>query len=203
MPPALGGLRLEYKTSMVIKGILTSFIMFLAMSFCSGWFCKASARVNVAKTKKLELPAKTGDDTMADLLSVEILPDKIADGETTNSFLTKMADNSLSLAWKNSPLRYSAAGKAVETAEKKLNVEAVYQDAHQVSHKFNFKVLAIQALAKIQYTGWVNAALNYDLKAARAAAEVSEALSERNDLVLRHEVSNTEQTSAVSLQWKW
>lgn len=199
MRPSEDGPGLEYKSSMVVKGILTVFTMFLSLSL--GSFCQA--KVNVAKTKKLVLPEKVGADSIADIFTVEILPDKVAPDETTQSFLTKMADNSLSLYWKNSPLRHSTAGKAVETAEKKLNVEAVYQDDHQVSHRFNFKVLAIQALAKIQYTGWVNAALNYDLKAARAAAEVTEQLSERNDLVLSHEVSNTEQKSAVSLKWKW
>lgn len=177
--------------------------MFTVMSLCANYDCSALARVNIDKTQKLELPPKTGDDSMTEMLTAEILPERIAADETSSSFLTKMADNSLALYWRNSPLRYSAAGKAVEKAEKKLNLETVYQDTHQVSHRFNFKVLAIQALAKIQYTGWVNAALNYDLKAARAAAEVTEALSDRNDLVLRHEVSNTEQKSAVSLQWKW
>lgn len=188
---------------MVIKAVLTAFTVFMVMGLVPGVTSIASARVNIEKTKKLVLPEKVGAQSMGDVLSVEILPNKISDGETTESFLTKMADNSLQLYWKHSPLRYSAAGKAVETAEKKLNVEAGFQDENKVNHRFNFKVLAIQALAKIQYTGWVNAALNYDLKAARAAAEVSEALSDRNDLVLTHEMSNTEQKSALSLQWKW
>lgn len=199
MPPALNGLGLEYKLSMVMKLVLTVLTVFATMSLGS----LAQAKVNLAKTKKLELPAKTGAESMTDIFTVEILPDKVVPGETTQSFLTKMADNSLALYWRNSPLRYSQAGKAVEAAEKKLNVEAVYQDDNQISHRFNFKVLAIQALAKIQYTGWVNAALNYDLKAARAAAEVTEQLSDKNDLVLSHEVSSTEQKSAVSLKWKW
>lgn len=184
---------------MVNKGILTILTVMIGLSFGS----LAQARVKLENTKKLILPEKTGADSLADVFTTEILPTSLAPGETSESFLTKMADNSLSLYWKHSPLRHSAAGKAVETAEKKLNVEAVYQDDNQVSHRFNFKVLAIQALAKIQYTGWVNAALNYDLKAARAAAEVSEAISDKNDLVVSHEMSNTEQKSAVSLKWKW
>lgn len=184
---------------MVIKTVLTVFTVFLSLSL--GSLCQA--KVNVAKTKKLVLPEKAGAESLADIFTAEILPDKVAADETTQSFLTKMADNSLSLYWKHSPLRHSAAGKAVETAEKKLNLEAVYQDDNKVSHRFNFKVLAIQALAKIQYTGWVNAALNYDLKAARAEAEVTEQLSEKNDIVVSHQVSNTEQKSAVSLKWKW
>lgn len=184
---------------MVVRLILTVFTMFSVLSLG----CLASAEVNIAKTKKLVLPDKAGAESLSDVLATEILPTKLAADETTQSFLTKMADNSLSLYWKHSPLRHSPAGKAVESAEKKLNVEASYQDENKVNHKFNFKVLAIQALAKIQYTGWVNAALNYDLKAARAAAEVTESLSDKNDLVLSHEMTDSEQKSAVSLKWKW
>lgn len=163
----------------------------------------ASAKVNVRKTKRLTLPEKTEAKSLSDMLTVDILPESISEGETSESFLTKVADNSLALYWKNSPIRYTPAGKAVETAEKKLNVQASYRDQNQVDHKFNFKVLALQALAKIQYTGWVNAALNYDLKAARAAAEVTEPLSGKKDLVLSHEVGVGESKSAVSLKWKW
>ncbi len=199
MPPSKSGPGLEYISGMVVRFVLTLFTMFSVLSLGS----LASAKVNVANTKKLVLPAKAGAESLSDVFAGEILPERISADETSQSFLTKVADNSLSLYWKHSPLRHSTAGKAVESAEKKLNVEASFKDENQVDHRFNFKVLAIQALAKIQYTGWVNAALNYDLKAARAAAEVSEALSDKNDLVLSHEMSNHEQKSAVSLKWKW
>lgn len=185
--------------SMMLRVFLTLFMMFSIAGFGSVAF----AKVNVKKTQRLVLPEKTGDQSIANILAVEILPTQVAADETSQSFLTKVADNSLSYYWKNSPLRHSAAGKAVETAEKKLNVEAVYQDENNINHRFNFKVLAIQALAKIQYTGWVNAALNYDLKSARAAAEVVEPLSDKKDLILSHEIAKGEQKSAVSLQWKW
>ena len=163
----------------------------------------ASAKVNIEHTKRLVLPAKVGAESLTESFGTEILPSSLAAGETSQTFLSKVADNSLNLYWKHSPLRYTTAGKAVETAEKKLNVEATYKDTNNVDHRINFKVLAMQALAKIQYTGWVNAALNYDLKDARAAAEVSEALSEKSDIVLSHEITKLDQKSGVSLQWKW
>lgn len=169
----------------------------------SGLGSLASAKVNVEQTKQLVLPDAVGDESLTETYAVKILPSRIASDETSGSFLTKMADNSISLYWKHSPLRHTSAGKAVETAEKKLNVEASYKDDNNVDHKFNFKVLAMQALAKIQYTGWVNAALNYDMKAASTAAEISEALSERSDLVISHEISKLDQKSGLSLQWNW
>ena len=199
MPRVFHGLGLEYISGMVLRIILTA----LTILSVSGIGSLASAKVNIEHTKRLVLPAKVGAESISDTFATEILPNKLAADETSESFLSKVADNSLTLYWKHSPLRHSPAGKAVETAEKKLNVEASYKDENNIDHKINFKVLAMQALAKIQYTGWVNAALNYDLKAARAAAEVSEALSEKSDIVLSHEVSKLDQKSGVSLKWKW
>jgi hypothetical protein len=184
----------------MVSRIFITLLMLFSVTLVGSF---ASAKVNVRKTKRLTLPEKTEAKSLTDLLTVDILPASLAENATSDSLLAKVADNSLALYWRNSPLRYSATGKAIETAEKKLNVQATYRDQNHVDHKFNFKVLALQALAKIQYTGWVNAALNYDLKAARAAAEVIEPLSDKKDLVLSHEVGSGEQKSAVSLKWKW
>ncbi|AZZ37940.1 hypothetical protein CIK05_14390 [Bdellovibrio sp. qaytius] len=195
----IDGPGLEYINGMVVRFILTVFTMLSILGLGS----LASAEVNIAETKRLELPAKVGAESLTETFGTEVLPNKLAADETSQTFLSKVADNSLNLYWKHSPLRYTTAGQAVETAEKKLNVEASYKDDSNIDHHFNFKVLAMQALAKIQYTGWVNAALNYDLKAARAAAEVTEALSDKSDIVLSHEVSKYDHKSGVSLKWKW
>ena len=198
-PPQFRGPGLEDINGMVVRFVLTVFTMFSIL----GLGLNASAEVNIAETKRLELPDKVGAESLTEAFGTEVLPSSLASGETSQTFLTKVADNSINLYWKHSPLRYTTAGKAVETAEKKLNVEATYKDNNNVDHRINFKVLAMQALAKIQYTGWVNAALNYDLKAARAAAEVSEALSDKTSIVLSHEVSKIDHKSGLSLNWKW
>lgn len=189
----------EYRVSMTLRLVITTFLMFQTCFL--GQF--ASAKINIKKTKRLVMPAKIQYQPLAEVLTPEIIPSDIKEGDSGEVVLTKMADKGLAMYWNNSPMRHSSAGRAVEAAEKKLNLQAEYRDENKVQHKINFKVMAVQALAKIQYTGWVNAALNYDLKAARAEAEVSEPLSDKKDLVLSHEVKSGEQKSAVSLKWKW
>ena len=75
--------------------------------------------------------------------------------------------------------------------------------AEKTEHKFSFKVLAAQALAKIEYIGWVKAALKYDAKSANAQAELMENLSNNKDLVISHSVGNSESKSQLSLRWNW
>jgi hypothetical protein len=74
---------------------------------------------------------------------------------------------------------------------------------HKTEHKITVKLLAMQALAKVEYKGWVRAGLNYDAKAAKTEAELLEALSENKDLVVSQSFTATENKSQVSLRWNW
>ena len=61
----------------------------------------------------------------------------------------------------------------------------------------------MQALAKIEYKGWVRAGLNYDAKAAKTEAEVLESISENKEFVVSQSVTASENKSQVSLRWNW
>lgn len=175
---------------------ISFFLVFF--SFLSTW-----AQVDHVYSKRLFLPEKNLGTSFGDYLTYSILPSKLESGENSAVLLSKIADNSLSLVWNNSPLRYSPVGKTAETVEKKVNVEAHFKDEEQVEHKFNLKLLAIQSLAKIEYKGWMSAALNYDIRQARSEAELIESLSNNKDLILSHSIKKDENKSAVSLRWKW
>ena len=90
-------------------------------------------------------------------------------------------------------------------AEKKMQAEVNLgaTGPEKTEHKFSFKVLAAQALAKIEYIGWVKAALKYDLKSANAEAELMENLANNKDLIISHSVSSAESKSQLSLRWNW
>ena len=61
----------------------------------------------------------------------------------------------------------------------------------------------MQALTKLEYKGWVNAAVNYDARAAKTEAEVSEKIFNKQDLVISHAISREENKSQVALRWNW
>lgn len=180
--------------------IISSIFLMLTMILT---VATASAKVDIQKTKRLYMPDKKEDVLISEAFTLKVQPKQIAPDESSKKVLSKMVDNSLSYYWENSQLRYSPVGKTAEAVEKKVNLEANYKDENNIEHKVSFKVLAMQALAKIEYKGWVNAFLNYDMKSARAEAALVEALSSKNDLVLSHAVTHSEQKSELSLRWKW
>lgn len=73
----------------------------------------------------------------------------------------------------------------------------------KMDHKLSLKLLAMQALAKIQYIGWTRAEINYDAKAAKTEVEVLENISNNKDLVISHSFTATENKSQLSLRWNW
>jgi hypothetical protein len=106
------------------------------------------ARVDLKNTKVLELPADFSAALITEDEKNKIIPKSIDDNESGNEVLAKMADNVASMWWSSTPLRKTSVGRAADAAEKKLNVQAQFEDSRKVKHNFNFKVLAMQALAR-------------------------------------------------------
>lgn len=159
--------------------------------------------VNVKKTHKLILPNDVHQESLMDIINNEILPDQITEGESEQQIFTKMADKSISYYWKVTPLRNTTVGRAAETVEKNMKVEAGFKDTQNVEHKFSFKILAVQALAKIEYKGWIKAAFNYDAKSEQTKAEIIESISNNNEIVISHAVQNSINQSELSMRWNW
>ena len=116
-----------------------------------------------------------------------------------------MIDNTLSFWWERSPAKNTSLGQVAEKVDKNLKTEmSLGRSADQkTEHKLSIKLLAMQALAKLEYKGWVRAGLNYDARAAKTEAEILEALSPNKDLVVSQSFTAAENKSQVSLRWNW
>ena len=184
---------------MVFLKILT--ILTLIFTFSSkGW-----SDVDLQRTQKLNLPQDISEPLISSETSKKIQPKSVGAGESGSSVISKIADNSLALIWDSSNLKRTAVGQVVEKAEKNLKTEMTFTDnsANKTQHKFCFKILAMQALAKLEYKGWLNAAINYDAKASKTEAEVSEKIFNRQDIVISHVMLPEESKSQVALRWSW
>ena len=188
---------MEFKTNKSILMTLAVLIQLMLGSFAQAQY------VNVKKTKKLMLPSDVQQESILNVISTEILPTNIAAGESESQIFMKMADKGISYYWKVTPLRQTSIGRAAEAVEENMKVEAGFKDTQNVEHKFNFKILAMQALAKIEYSGWVKAAFNYDAKSEQTKAEIIEAISNNSDIVISHAVQSTENQSELSMRWNW
>lgn len=165
----------------------------------------AQARVDVKKTKRIVFPSNVSEPLLSEESSRRILPQKIEPGESGSSVISEMIDNSFSLWWEKSAIKTTTVGQIAEQVDKKLKTEVNLgtSEDQKIEHKISVKVLAVQTLAKIEYRGWVRAAVNYDARASRAEAEVLENLSANQDLKLSHSMKSGEQTSQLSLLWNW
>jgi hypothetical protein len=162
------------------------------------------ARTTVENTKRLYMPQLTAEESVVASVSNKITKSLTA-ADSSQSVISKVIDSSLSYWWENSGIKNTSVGKAADSVEKKMQAEVNLGStgAEKTEHKFSFKVLAAQALAKIEYIGWVKAALKYDAKSANAQAELLENLSNNKDLVISHSVGRAESKSQLSLRWNW
>ncbi len=181
------------------------FSLIFILSLTCGISINCEARVDIDSTKRLILP----DDPAEPLLSAEntqrILPKKIEAGESGASVVSQMMDNSFSLWWEKSAIKQTSIGRAADKIEKNLKTEMNLGTSgyKKTEHKISIKLLAMQALAKIEYKGWVRAGLNYDARAAKTEAAVTENISEHQDLMVSHTIQSGESKSQVSLLWNW
>ena len=161
------------------------------------------ANLILKKTKIMSLPPEMTATLITEEIKNKIIPSTISANESGQQVLAKMADNTASLWWSTTPLKNSSIGRAADAAEKKLNIQAAFEDDNKVKHIFSFKVLAMQALARLEYKGWVHAAISYDARAAKTEAEISEQISPTEDFIISHSMTTAENKSQVGFRWIW
>jgi hypothetical protein len=181
------------------------FQLLFIFSLACGLTCTAQARVDLKKTKRLVLPIDPSEPLLSAETSQKILPKNVEQGESGNSVISEMIDNSFSLWWEKSPIKQTSIGKVADKVDKKLKTEVSFGKSadQKTEHKISVKVLAVQALAKLEYKGWVRAGLNYDARAAKTQAEVLENISAHQDLKLSHSMSSDGNMSQVSWVLNW
>lgn len=164
-----------------------------------------SARVDVQNTKKLVLPEDQSVPFWTNETSNKILPKEVKSDDSGSAVASKILDNTFSYWWETSAIKQTSLGHTADQLDKKLKTEVNLGSAgpHKTEHKISVKLLAMQALAKIEYKGWVRAGLNYDARAAKTEAELLENLSPNNDLILSHSITAAEKKSQLSLRWNW
>lgn len=156
----------------------------------------------IRKTQNLIMPVEVSNPFISADTSQKIQPRSVANGASASAIVSQIADNSFSLWWDTSPIRNTQVGRAAEKVEKSMKTEVSYK-TNRVEHKISFKVLAMQALAKLEYKGWVNAAINYDARAAKTEAEVSEKIGAKQDVVISHAFTPGGNKSQVAWRWNW
>ncbi|MGZ3690722.1 MAG: hypothetical protein ACXVAX_04425 [Pseudobdellovibrio sp.] len=179
---------------------LFSYVLFFSLT--------AQAKFDVFLTGKLNMPDNVQENSTVVNLSNKVVS-SIDATDNSKTVVTKIVDNSVMYWWDNSGIRNTSVGKAVDNVQNKMRADVNLgstgsdSDKNATQHKLSMKILAAQALAKIEYYGWFKAAFTYDAKSATSEAAWYENLNNNKDLIVSHSINNIESRSQVSLRWNW
>ena len=163
------------------------------------------AKVDLRTTKPLVIPEDKVTPKITKEDVAKIIPLDIKKDESTGSVMSRIADRGFNLWFNSEFMKNSALGRAVEETQEKLKTDVVVPAStpHGVVHKFSFRVEAFQALAKMEYSGWLKAAINYDAKASETDIQFKDKVLDNKDLIVSHKANKEQGLSMIGLAWSW
>ena len=178
-------------------------ILLLMLSL--GTCCKCLAKIDLKSTKPLVIPQDTVTPRITSEDVAKIIPTDIKKDESTSSVMSRIADRTFNAWFNSSTIKNSAVGRIAEKTQEKLKTDVVVAGAkpEDTTHKFSFRIEAFQALAKLEYTGWMKAVVDYDAKVSQTNVEVKEKVFHDKDLVLSHKKNSEQGLSMIGLAWSW
>lgn len=187
---------LKRNTGMKILVFFLSFMFLCSLSV---------AKVDLKSTQRLIIPVDNVTPRFSRNDVEQIIPLDLKSGERENIVLSRIADRGFSYWYQNSGLKDSSVGRMAHEAQQKLKTDVVVKDAGAsgVDHRFSFKFEIFQALAKVEYTGWLNAAINYDVRETATNIFFKEKLFDGKDLFLNHKSTRQQDLSMIGFVWSW
>ncbi|KHD88976.1 MAG: hypothetical protein OM95_05790 [Bdellovibrio sp. ArHS] len=169
-----------------------------------GFTCTCLGKVDLKATKRLIIPKDTVTPKITKADVAKVIPLDLKEGDSQGTVISRIADRGFSLWFNSKMMKETALGRFAEQTQEKLKTDVVVpaKDSQGVSHKFSFRVEAFQALAKVEYSGWLKAAFNYDAKASATDIIVKEKFRNK-DLFVTHKANKSEDLSMVGVAWSW
>lgn len=136
----------------------------------------------------------------------KIVPKDVTPQQSSSEVLRKMSDRAVQV-WLKSPTMQSMA--VVQTAQKVENAmkaEVVLgepKEEGEVQHKLNFQVQAFQTTSRVDYSGYVNCTVSYNLREQKTGVEFREKIFKNKDLYVNHSLTRQENLSSVGMKWSF
>lgn len=162
------------------------------------------AKLTVDNTQPIAVPVVQAPEEITTKDVEKIIPTDLQATNDLNQVALRIADRSIQ-AWFNSAhIQASAIGQTANTVQEKMATDITVKsdEPEGVEHKFSVQLMALQAMAKLQYSGWLNAVFNYDARAAKSMIEFSEKVFNK-DFFVNHSSSSKGDVSAVGIKWGW
>jgi hypothetical protein len=158
----------------------------------------------ITKFPKNDLPSEFTKEEIN-----KYLPSQLVATDSSQTNLRKISDRAMQVWIKSPMMQQFSFVQSARMVEKAMKTEVDFgggdldpdSDAKQIQHKVNFQVQAFQALSKVDYKGYVNASLTYNLRDQKTGLEIREKILRNKDLYVIHSTSRSENLSAVGIKW--
>jgi hypothetical protein len=134
----------------------------------------------------------------------KIIPNGVTATEPSDEVLKKIGDKAVNVWLKSSSMQKVSLVQAAQKVEQamKAEVNLAPEDA-DVKQKLNFQVQAFQSVSKIDYTGYVDATVSYNMREQKTGYEVRRKVMHNKDLFVNHTATKEENLSTVGLKWSF
>jgi hypothetical protein len=132
-----------------------------------------------------------------------------SNSQESDMMLKRMGDRALGMWLKSSSMQNLSVVQTAQKVEQAMKAEVGFGGGESengeksIQHKINFQFQAFQATSKIDYSGFVNASVTYNLKDQIAGVEVREKVLENKDLFVNMSSSKTEDLGSVGIKWSF
>lgn len=133
------------------------------------------------------------------------IPTNLAPGQSANEVIVRIGDRVLQNWLSSDAVRTSALGRSKASVEEAMKTEVHLKksDLKGMDHRFSLQLLALQALTKLEYKGWLNASLSFNARASETLVEFRDKIWANKDLFVNHKVSPNNDLSSLGVRWDW
>jgi hypothetical protein len=130
----------------------------------------------------------------------DVLPTDMKASESESRVAQQILSHSLERWFDTSPWAKDTFGDTVKAVEEPFGKGMTMEDESGQTHKLQVKMKAARTLASINYTGWVNASLGYQVSSGTVAFEVSHKVAQNQKISFNHSSNNEESRQIVAYQ---
>ena len=174
--------------------------MILSPSWAQDSRVRSEAEDVMLEITKVANQFKSAQVTSKDI--EKFVPTDLEAGSSGSQIMARMADRSLQTWFNSEAVQSSMVGQTANSVQQTMKLDAQVK-AKEIEHKFSMNFLALQASAKVEYTGYLNASLLHNAGAQQTDIQLSEKVLNNKKLYVNHSVKPTAQLSVLGVSWSF
>lgn len=133
----------------------------------------------------------------------DVIPTNMKTSESESKIARQIIGHSLVRWVEGSTWARDNIGEALQALEAPLQSEVTMKDRTGHAHKVNLNMKATRAIASVNYSGWVNASLAYQITSRTLGFEVSKMIARGQKVIFTATTQPEESRQIVGYQLEW